>query len=506
MSMSEPSVNDDTQRLPTGIPGLDAVLKGGVFRGGIYIVQGVPGSGKTIFGNQICFARAAAGERAFYVTLLAETHSRMLAHMRQMTFFDEQAVPDRVAYLGAFRVLEDGGLRGLLDWIRQEVRSSHATTVVLDGLATVGEAVPSNLELKKFVHELQTQAVFTGCTMFLLTSGIKYPLPTSPEYTMVDGLVELRTRMYGRRAERQLQVHKLRGSDYLGGEHSFRITDSGIGVFPRIEALLAVATKPDRADGSRVSTGVEGFDALMNGGPARRSVTVVLGPAGSGKTTFGLQFLGECGEDEPGLLFGFHENPAALEVKSSALGLKVRSHLQAGHVEIIWQPTTEAILDEVCGRLLTAIRSRKVKRLFLDGIDGLHLLCPDQVQLDNVMSALCNELRGLGVTTLITAETELAGIVPGQPLAGLALQGLSPVAENIVIFRLAALRSEIHRLVAVVKARDSRIDLRMRRFDITSNGIVIEPDFGSAETILRELTQQGQLLPSPAVGSDTSTR
>ena len=496
MSTSDTSGAHESERMATGIPGLDTVLNGGVYRGGIYIVQGTPGAGKTIFGNQLCFSQAAAGARALYVTLLAETHSRMLAHMGRLGFFAPDAVPDRVAYVGAFRLLEEGGLRGLLDLIRHEIRLRQANIVVLDGLATVGESASSDLELKKFVHELQTQAVFTNCTMFLLTSGIRHPLPISPEYTMVDGLIELKTRMFGRRADRELQVHKLRGSDYLSGEHSFLIRDDGIIVFPRLEAALAMPSVPDRADGSKVSTGIESLDAIMGGGPDRHSVTVVQGPAGSGKTTIGLQFLGASRDDEPALLFGFHENPAALRIKARALRLRAGDLIDSGQVEVMWQPATEALLDEVCSRLLDAIRRRKVRRLFLDGIAGFEKLWPDKTRLGNVVAALCNELRGLSVTTLITAETELAGIVPGQPLAGLALQGLSPVAENIVVLRLAAVRAEIHRLIAVVKARDSRIDMRMRRFGIVEGGVAIEPDFTTAEAVLRELMQQGQLLPS----------
>src|SRR5215470_7205276 len=93
------SANSD--RIPTGISGLDDVLKGGVFEGGIYIVQGAPGAGKTIFGNQICFNQAAGGARALYITLLAENHSRMIEHMRRLEFFNEQLIPDHLSFMGA---------------------------------------------------------------------------------------------------------------------------------------------------------------------------------------------------------------------------------------------------------------------------------------------------------------------------------------------------------------------------------------------------------------------
>jgi circadian clock protein KaiC len=492
----KPDNNQDGRpdRLPTGIPGLDVILQGGVPRGGIYIVQGAPGAGKTTFGNQLCFWHAAAGARAIYVTLLAESHARMMGHMRQFEFYDEAAIPDRMSYLGAFKILEAEGLRGLLDVVRREVRAREATLLVLDGLITVNEQAASNLELKKFVHELQTQAAFSGCTMFLLTSALEADHVFPPERTMVDGLIELQSLMHGRRAERELRVHKLRGTGFLSGSHSFRITDRGIVVFPRTEALLASPTQPDRADGGKVSTGIDGLDRMLGGGPARHSVTVLVGPAGIGKTTMGLQFLGASSPDEPGLLFGFHENPAAIRAKTRALGLPLDRLIDSGQVQMIWQPATEAVADQVSADLLQAVRTRGVRRLFLDGADGFEKLTDEKERIGSFLTALCNELRALGVTTMATAETELAGIIPGQPLAGLSLTGLSPVAENIVVLRLAALRSEVHRLVAVLKARDSRIDLRMRRFDIGEGGIVIESEAENAEAVLRELAH-GHVAP-----------
>ena len=185
-------MTDDSDRISTGISGLDTILGGGVFEGGIYIIQGAPGAGKTILGNQICFAQAARGQNALYVTLLAESHARMMGHMRRLAFFDENVIPDRMSYIGAFKMLEDDGLRGLLDVVRREVRTRQAGILVLDGLITLHEKAKSNLELKKFIHELQTQAAFSNCTMFLLTSAFNAP-EFSPEHTMVDGVIELQS-------------------------------------------------------------------------------------------------------------------------------------------------------------------------------------------------------------------------------------------------------------------------------------------------------------------------
>lgn len=484
-----------SDRFSTGIPGLDTILGGGVFGGGIYIIQGAPGAGKTTLGNQICFAQTALGRNALYVTLLAESHARMMAHMRKMTFFDESAIPDRLSYVGAFKTLEDDGLRGLLDVVRREVRTRNASILVLDGLVTLHETSRSDLELKKFIHELQTQASFSNCTMFLLTS-LSSSQAHRPEHTMVDGLIELKSSLHGRRAERELEVQKLRGSWFMGGRHSYRITQNGVAVFPRIEALLETPSVWDGADGPMVSTGIAGVDRMLGGGVDTHSVTVVLGPSGSGKTTAGLQFLTGGPANEPAMLFGFHENPTALKLKAAALKLPLGSRGEA--ISLLWRPQTEAILDEVVTDLLRALKQRGVRRLVIDGIEGFAKLTDEKERVGSFLSALCNELRALGVTTLATAETDHAGITPGQPLKGVNQTGLSAVAENIIALHLAAVRSENHRLMTILKSRDRRTDMRMRSFVIDEGGIALDGDHLGADAILRELASQGPQAPPSA--------
>jgi circadian clock protein KaiC len=480
-----PGVSD---RFSTGIAGLDAILGGGVFEGGTYLIQGAPGAGKTILGNQICFAQAARGRNALFVTLLAESHARMIAHMRRLSFFDETAVPDRMSYVGAFKTLEDHGLRGLLDIVRREVRTRNASILVLDGLITLHEQVRSDLELKKFIHELQTQAGFSGCTVFLLSSAFD-PRSFSPEHTMVDGLIELQTSLHGRRAERDLQVHKLRGSWFMGGRHSYRISEAGYSVYPRLEALLETPSIWDSADGPKVSSGIAGLDHLVDGGLDTHSVTVVMGASGSGKTTAGLQFLTGGPADEPAMLFGFNENPMALKLKADKFGLPLSA--RGDLVSLLWRPQTEAILDEVAAELLTAIRERGVRRLVIDGLEGFSKLTDEKGRIAAFLPALCNELRALGVTTLATAELDHAGMHPIQPLAGINQTGMSAIAENIIALRLAALRSESHRLMTILKSRDRQTDMRMRRFHIAEGGIHIDQEYLSAEMILSALSNQG---------------
>ena len=173
------------ERVPSGLPGLDAVLRGGFLKAGIFMIQGSPGAGKTILANQICFHHAAHGERALYVTLLAESHSRMLLHIGQLGFFDATLIPRRIYYVSAFQALEEAGVQGLLDLLRREIDSHEAHILVLDGLVSVEEIADSSREYKKFVHQLQAQAALSGCTIFLLSSS----RPVAVEHTMVDGVI-----------------------------------------------------------------------------------------------------------------------------------------------------------------------------------------------------------------------------------------------------------------------------------------------------------------------------
>ena len=217
MNNKELSQELGLERIATGVPGLDEVLKGGFFEGAVYIVRGTPGAGKTILANQICFQHARQGRRALFVTLLAENHARMLQHLEHMSFYDGRLIPKYVYYISAFRVLEENGLKGMMDLLRREMRAHEASILVLDGLIAVEETSTSDREFRKFIHELQAHAAAAGCCTLLLTNGRRGEY--HPEHTMVDGLVTLEDVPYGKRRQRELEVRKFRGSKSLRGRH-----------------------------------------------------------------------------------------------------------------------------------------------------------------------------------------------------------------------------------------------------------------------------------------------
>jgi circadian clock protein KaiC len=469
------------ERVPTGIPGFDSILEGGLLKGGVYIVQGPPGAGKTIFGNQICFAHAARDAKAVYVTLLAESHTQMLGHMRRMTFFDAAYVADRIHYLSAFKILEQEGLVGLLATLRKVVMSRSATLLVLDGLVSAEEASPDARDFKKFIHELQTVSAMVGCTVQLLGSTER-PRPFRPEHTMVDGIIELSDELSNVRPLRHIRVQKIRGVAQVRGQHSVTIDDDGIHVHPRFETMVASSDDLARhGNFAPCAFGIPELDRMLHGGVPSRSVTMLLGPSGSGKTMLALQFLSEgIRQGEPVVYFGFYERPAQILRKSARVGLGLETPAAQKLLEIVWQPPVESIMDILGERLINAVRRTKARRLVIDGMQGFDLAVDSPGRIRDVFSKLVEELDRMDVTTLYTMETpDLFG-----PQVEVSTRGLSSVTENIVLLKHVEVNSHLCRLLSILKLRESDYDGSLRELVIGNGGITLADTFGASEALL----------------------
>ena len=477
-------------RLPSGIAGLDVILGGGFLVGGLYIIQGPPGTGKTTLGNQLCFNHIVKGKRALYVTLLAEYHSRMMQHLSVMSFFDISKVPDQLTYLNGLQVLHDEGLKGLLALLRREITTRRASVLVVDGVVSARRAAKDEQAYNEFIHELQAIAGATDCTVFMLTSG--RGINVTPEYTMVDGILELTDQLAGWAAESSLQVVKCRGSAFLRGRHAFKITNDGIVVHPRIEALLARPSRPDAGGPGRVSSGVDQLDVMLGGGLPVASTTMVMGPSGTGKTTLGLHFLSRCSETEPGLLFGFYETPARLDAKIAAVCRPLRDLINSGAVEVRWQPPTDDLLDAYGERLLQAVHRRKVKRLFIDGLGAFkQASVTEPSRIGNFLTALMNEMRVLGVTTLYTLEVpDIMGPTIRTPIGD-----LSSLAENLVLLRFIEVGAQLRRLISILKVRDSQFDPSLHEYVTSDHGLLIEATARGAQRIMEGFSKQEESDP-----------
>jgi circadian clock protein KaiC len=466
-------------RLTSGVTGLDRVLEGGFFVGGVYIVEGVPGAGKTVLANQLAFHHARHGNRVLYITMLAESHARLLQHLQDMSFFDPSAIPERLTYVSGFRSLEEGGLKSLLELIRRELRAKAASLVVLDGFVAASESAESTREFKKFVYELQVHAMLASSTFFILSSGVTGEVgAVQPVHTMVDGLIRLDDRLIGMRARRELSIPKFRGSSYLRGSHAFDIDDDGIRVYPRLESLeggLEAASAP-----AKVPIGIPHLDAMLGGGLRGGSITAILGPTGVGKTTVGYRFLACSTAHERGLLFSFYETPMRALAKARGVGLDLAAQEQRGEIELIWRSPVELSLDALGALLLEAVDRVRPARLFVDGLNALLDAsgCPERVP--QFFAALGRELCARAVTTVYSAELHDVFAPQIRP----PVAGVSAIIENLLLMRFVESDAALRRVISIVKARESDFDPGIREFVITSRGLDVKPTLGNKEGIL----------------------
>ena len=475
----------ERERVPTGIVGLDRVLAGGFLRGDIYLVTGGPGAGKTTLGNHVAFAHTRGAASVVYLTMLAETHGRMLAHLRRFRFFDMAQVGQRVHYLSVYDQLRDDGLSGMLSQARQLVRQHGATLLVVDGAGLFERTSGPELKLAEFLMAVQSQIGGLGCTTLLLSEQVG--LASWPTPHLVDGIVALHDEAANMRQTRLLEVLKLRGSDYLRGRHTFAITDEGVTVYPRLESLVRVETlvgqRPSSAgeQHGRSRFGIPGLDEMLHGGLLSGSTTLLLGAPGAGKTTAGLHFLVEgARRGERGLISSFHETPERLLSYADGLGLDLRKHVAEGRVQLVWRPPLEVLLDDWGGELLAVVDAHHPKRLVVEALTDLQQVALFPQRLYEFLAALTTALRARGVTTLLSAEIPS---VVGRP-PEIPLPAASASIENVLLLRYVEWHSRLRRLVSVVKSRGSGSEAEIREFAITDQGMQMAGTFDSADAVL----------------------
>jgi circadian clock protein KaiC len=463
-------------RAQTGVPGLDTILAGGLLRRSSSIIQGAPGSGKTVLANQIAFHKAARGTRALYVTLLTETHAALLRHLRSLSFFNAEMVGDKVVYLSGFDSLRTG-MPALLALLQQEVLARRPGLLVVDGLLSIQE-LHGAAALRQFIHELQTITEAADCTCVLISASAQSP---SAEDAVVDTVLFLSETHIGLRSIRHLRVNKSRGTPHIHGQHTFLINHDGVTVFPRIEALYRTPSRSIEDSTTLVRFEHDALDEMLGGGLRAGSTTLLLGATGTGKTLLGLSFLSAgVRRGEPAVYAGFYESPPRVVASAENIGLALRRQVEDGALHIDWQAPVELSLDIWGHRVLDIVRQRRPTRLFLDGFNALQDSAAYPGRLSAFLTAFLNELRALGVTALVSAEL--------NPIVGPGIQvplaGVSPMMENNILLRYVELRSHLFRLLTVLKVRGSGHQTGMREFRITSSGLEVAATFESAEAIL----------------------
>ena len=476
------------KRTPTGVPGLDRVVDGGIPQGSVVLVVGGSGTGKTTLGNQMAFHHAAGGAVAVVATVLTETHDRMLSHQSGFGFFDPAQVGAGVRYLSVLPAHEETGTDAALDTLRRIVRDHGATLLVVDGTAALADLTAVPLAFGRFVNRLQVQAALLGCATVVLLN--RDPDGVGDLATHADGLVVLRQQPAAARRLRTLEVVKLRGVAHLGGRHEFAIGADGVTVFPRLEAALAGNTPRAEASGARLGFGLPGLDAMLGGGLLPGSGTLLIGTPGTGKTLTGLHFVLEgARRGERGLVAGLHESPERLARTAAGVGLDLAEPASAGLVRILWRSPLELSPDAWAWEVLAAVAEHRPTRVVVDALPDVERRLPSPERAADFAAALAGALRAAGATAIFVAE--LGNLV--GPELRVPLPAVSAALDNLVLLRHFELGSRLQRLVSILKARETAFDPTIRGFTIGDRGLAIGEPFAGAVGLLT-----GASVPGPA--------
>lgn len=457
------------ERLTTGVPGLDVVLGGGVPVNSIVMVGGPPGAGKTVLIEQIMFHQAKTGRRALFLTTLSEPHDKLLRHAEAFPWFEPELIGREIQFLSLYQTVLDRGLGGAVELVARLVQEHRASVVVLDAFRGLRALSEDEHDVRRFVFDLGGQLGLLGVTTLLTGEYAREEIAHYVEFTVVDGVIMLGHDLADFRHVRHLEVLKLRGSGFLNGRHTFRIDRKGITVYPRHSALARVF---DYTMGTeRLSTGVAGLDAMLEGGLVAHSFNAVVGTPGAGKTLLGLQFLAAgARRGEAGIMLNLDESGAHLEQRAQAFGLGWGDgpFFDGERLQMLWEPAVELEPDVVATHLRNAIEGRRVRRLVMDGMTNLEAVMTP-LQLNDYIISLTNYLRGNGITTLLIRDTtELAA----APVTVRALT-FSATADGILLMRHVEANDRLERIISIVKLRDSDFDHRVCHYTITAGGLQI---------------------------------
>ena len=459
------NLDDGTGRMSSGNAEADHVLGGGFPSDSINIVMGHPGSGKTIFAEQLIFHNASDDRPILYFTTLSEPLAKVVRYLQGFRFFDEEKLGSQVIYEDVGPQLAQDGAGALLPLLTEAIRTLSPKIIVIDSFKAVHDLAPTVAERRRMVYEMTSLLTAYGTTAFLLGEYTEDDILEYPEFAVADGIVELSRRRLGNRDERYFRVYKLRGSRYLEGAHAFRITSSGLDIYPRlVSPRMPEGYEPAS---ERVSTGVEGLDTMLDGGLWRGTTTLLAGPSGAGKTTIGLQFAIEGAQQgEPSLYMSFQENPTQLMRTIRGLGVDLEE-LQARGLDLVYASPVELQIDSIIVDMFRRIEQRGVRRLVLDAVGDLASAATDPQRLHDYLYALVQHLAVRTITSVLNVETI------GNSITGGGLQNaMSYLSDNVLLLTVDG-EERTRRRLRVLKTRGSAHDPMVRDVEISSRGMTI---------------------------------
>ncbi|HUQ91024.1 MAG TPA: ATPase domain-containing protein [Bryobacteraceae bacterium] len=457
-------------RLPTGVPGLDDILGGGLPEFSFNIVAGAPGCGKTTLAHQFMFANATPEHPALYFTVLGEPALKMLRYQQQYTFFDLSKLNSSIRFINLSQVLLDRGLTGILEAITKEVEAAGPGIVVVDSFRTVVRNVIENeVQVQGFVQQLGLLLTSWEATTFLIGEYVDSELRDNPVFTVADGLFWLYQNVERNSVVRKLQVMKLRGQASVPGMHTFRITDAGLQAFSR---TLGLAGRKEKALGAkRLSMGVPELDQMMGGGIPEGDSLLIAGSSGTGKSLLATQFIAAgIREGQPGIVAVFEERPEEYAARANTFGLDLNTPMKDGNLKVIYLRPLDLSVDETMQEILDAIKTTGAKRLVLDSLAGFEMALAPGFRSDfrESLYRMIYSLTGIGVTILSTVEVE-------ESFTELLFStySISFLTDDILRLRYVEIEGQLRKVLMVVKMRRGAHSRDIREYKITSQGVVL---------------------------------
>jgi circadian clock protein KaiC len=470
------------ERLSTGIPELDEILDGGLLPYRTYLVRGNPGSGKTTLGFHFLTAGTQRGETALFVSI-----GEFEAQMRRdatLQGFDLSAVPFLDMSMSAEFINDEQQYHShtsssgkvvretIIYTIIQEVKRLHPQRVFLDSISQLRRLTPNALQYRRQLLAFLQFFAAQGSTVVITSESIDEETDGDLQ-AICDGIITLSSS-----SEKQtLNVGKYRGSSFLHGDHTIRLSERGMRVFPHL--LPQVSQREENYTLETLSSGVPELDALLHGGLERGTVTIITGPSGVGKTSMGVQFMKEAAvRGERSLVYIFDEAEETLLHRCESISIPVRAMIKQGRLFIERVEPLHFTPDEFAHTVLKEIGKEPTAMVMFDSISGYRLSMRGEDMVPH-LHALCQHLQNSGLTVLLINDVEaITGAFRATEI------GIRYIADNIVFLRYLEMQGEMHRAVGVLKKRMTGFERSLREWEISKYGITVGPPMTNLRGIL----------------------
>ena len=465
-SRKKPKSALSSERCASGVEGLDDVLGGGLARDCFYLIQGDPGSGKTTLALQFLLEGLQRGETAFYVTLsetraellkVAKSHGWSLEHIPLMELSGIERLLRPEAQTTVFRPSEME-LNQISKLLIDEAEKMRPRRVVFDSLSEFRLIAETPLRYRRELLNLKQHFARFKSTVLLLDD--KSGAGVDPHIlSLSHGVIEMEQLSpdYGV-SRRRLRVLKLRGIKFREGYHDYLIETGGLRVFPR----LVAAEHHSIFRRQSVSSGIKELDDLFGGGLDRGTTTLILGTAGTGKSTLALQYAAAMAKrGDPGIMFAFDETRGILLARAKSLGLDLEKHLKADLLTIQQVDPAELSPGEFASRIIHKVKAG-YKLVAIDSLNGYLNAMPGEKYLNNQLHELSSYLNQQGVVTVLILAQH------GLVAAAEAPVDLSYLSDMVVHLRFFEAAGEVKQSIAVIKKRSGGHEKTIREFKLES--------------------------------------